>query len=67
MHAWAEFASDLGALIGQVGLALNLGSSHRAGMLGKAHMRAALLDDATGDRFALAGWLDQLGDESKVD
>ena len=67
MHAWAEVASDLGALIGQVGLALTLGRSHRAGMMGKARMRAALLDDATGDLFALASWLDRLGEESKAE
>jgi len=67
MHAWAELASDLGALIGQVGLALTLGSSHRAGMMGKARMRAALLDDVTGDLFALGSWLDRLGEESKAE
>jgi hypothetical protein len=60
MHAWAELASDLGALIGQVALALTVGSSHRAGMMGRARMRAALLDDATSGLFALTGWLDQL-------
>ena len=67
MHAWAELASDLGALIGQVGLALTLGSSHGAGMMRKARMRAALLDDVTGNLFALTGWLDQLGEESKAE
>ena len=67
MHAWAELASDLGALIGQVGLALTLGSSHRAGMMGKARMRAALLDDVTGGLFVLVGWLDRLGEESKAE
>ncbi|MGD8903406.1 MAG: hypothetical protein PVI67_07565 [Anaerolineae bacterium] len=67
MHAWAELASDLGALIGQVGLALTLNSSHRAGMMGKARMRAALLDDATSDLFALGSWLDQIGEESKAE
>jgi hypothetical protein len=64
MHAWAEVASDLGALIGQVGLTLTVGGSHRAGMIGNARTRAALLDDATDDLFALSGWLDQLGDDS---
>ena len=67
MHAWAELASDLGALIGQVGLALILGSSHGAGMMGKARMRAALLDDVTGGLFVLVGWLDRLGEESKAE
>lgn len=67
MHAWAELASDLGAFIGQVGLALTLGSSHGAGMMGKARMRAALLDDVTGGLFVLTGWLDRLGEESKAE
>jgi hypothetical protein len=67
MHAWAELASDLGALIGQVGLALTVGGSHQAGIMGAARMRAALLDEATGDLFALASWLDRLGDDSKVE
>jgi hypothetical protein len=66
MHAWAELASELGALIGQVGLALTLGSSRQAGMMAKARMRAALLDDATGDLFALGSWLDRLGEESNA-
>jgi hypothetical protein len=65
MHAWAELASDLGALIGQIGLALIVGGSHRAGMMGNAHMRAALLDDATEHRFALTSWLDHLMDDFK--
>jgi len=67
MGAWAELTSDLGALIGQVGLALTVGVSHRTGMMRKARVRAALLDDATGDLFALASWLDQLGDDSKAE
>ena len=67
MHAWAELTSDLGALIGQVGLALTLASSHQAGMMAKARMRAALLDDATGDLFALGTWLDRLGEESTAE
>ena len=64
MHAWAEVASDLGALIGKVGLALTVVDSHRAGMIGNGRKRAALLDHATGDLFALTGWLVQLGDDS---
>lgn len=67
MHAWAELASDLGALIGQVGLVLTVSGSHRAGMMGNARTRAALLDDATEDRFALMSWLDQLMDDSKAE
>jgi hypothetical protein len=67
MHAWAELASDLGALIGQVGLALTVDRSHRATMMSNARMSAALLDDATGDLFALAAWLDWLRDDSKAE
>ncbi len=67
MDAWAQLASDLGVLIGQVGLALAFGGSRRSGMMGKARVRAALLDDATGDLFDLAIWLDRIGDDSKAE
>ena len=67
MYAWAELASDLGVLIGQVGLALTIGGSHRAGTLGKARVRAALLDDTTENLFALTSWLDRVGDDSKAE
>lgn len=60
MEAWASVASDLGALIGQVGLALAIAPDHREGMIKNARTRAALLDDATGKLFALTPWLDQL-------
>ncbi len=60
MEAWATVASEMGALIGQVGLALAVAPDHSADMMGNAHARATLLDDATGGLFALAAWLEQL-------
>jgi hypothetical protein len=60
MEAWAAVASDLGALIGQVGLALTIAPDHREGMIKNARTRAVLLDDATSNLFALTSWLDQL-------
>jgi hypothetical protein len=60
MEAWATIASELGALIGQIGLALAMPSDHREGMVENARTRAALLDDATRELFALTHWLDQL-------
>jgi hypothetical protein len=59
MDAWAAVAADLGTLIGQVGLALSIPPDHRASMMDNARTRAALLDDATGGRFALTAWLDE--------
>jgi hypothetical protein len=58
MQAWANVAYELGALIGQVGLALGLAPDHRDGMLDGARTRAALLDDATGNLFSLTPWID---------
>ncbi|MFC2037428.1 hypothetical protein ACFLYD_05595 [Chloroflexota bacterium] len=58
MEAWATLADDLGALIGQVGLALSIPHARRAGMMDNARARASLLDDATGGRFALTAWVD---------
>lgn len=60
MEAWAMVAADVGALIGQVGLALMIAPDHRAEMMQNARTRAALLDEATGNLFALASWLDQV-------
>lgn len=60
MGAWSTFAADLGALIGQVGLALSIPAARRASMMDSAHARAALLDAATGERFALTSWLDSI-------
>jgi hypothetical protein len=60
MEAWAMIASDLGALIGQVGLVLAMPPAHREPMLKNAMTHAVLLDDATGELFALTHWLGQL-------
>jgi hypothetical protein len=60
MEAWATVASDLGMLIGQVGLALAMPSNHGQAMLANARRRALLLEDATGNLFALTAWLDQV-------
>ena len=60
MDAWATVTSDLGALVGQVGLALMIAPARRVGMMQNARTRAALLDDATGNLFALALWLDRV-------
>lgn len=60
MEAWVAVIADLGALIGQIGVALTLPTQHRAGMLDSARARAALLDDATAGLFSLATWLDEM-------
>ena len=60
MDAWASVATDVGALIGQVGLALAIRTDHRRGMMDNARLRAALLDDATGGLFNLTNWMDQI-------
>jgi hypothetical protein len=60
MDAWASVATDVGALIGQVGLALAIRRDHRRGMMDNARLRAALLDDATGGLFNLTNWMDQI-------
>jgi hypothetical protein len=60
MEAWATIAADLGTLIGQIGLALTIPSDHRKAMLENARTRAVLLDDATGNLFALTAWVDEL-------
>ncbi|MGD8518734.1 MAG: hypothetical protein PVG54_17340 [Anaerolineae bacterium] len=60
MDAWATIASDLGALVGQVGLALALPPERRTGMLDNARTRASLLDDATHGLFEVTAWIDQL-------
>jgi hypothetical protein len=60
MAAWAELAVEVGALIGQLGLALALPADRRAGMMNQARERAALLDDTTGGFFSLGVWLTRL-------
>lgn len=61
MQAWATVAADVGALIGQVGLALTLAPDRRHGLLQGARARAALLDDATGGLFSLSSWIGKCG------
>jgi hypothetical protein len=60
MDAWATVTSDIGSLIGQVGLVLALAPEHRAGLIGNARSHALLLDEVTGELFALTPWIDQL-------
>jgi hypothetical protein len=60
MEAWATVTTDLGALVGQIGLALTVPTQHGASVLSSARTRAALLDDATGNLFSLASWLDEI-------
>jgi hypothetical protein len=64
MDAWATVTSDLGALIGQVGLALTIDPDSRSGLLENARTHALLLDEATGHLFALTSWIDQLSPTS---
>jgi hypothetical protein len=60
MEAWAIVAADVATIIGQVGLALSITPEHRQGMMANARIRAATLDEATGARFALTDWIDQI-------
>lgn len=60
MEAWATVASDVGTIIGQVGLALSMEPDRRTGMMANARIRAVALDEATGIRFAMADWIDHL-------
>lgn len=58
MEAWAQFLEGLGALIGQIGLAMAVPGGHGSGMMANARSHAELLDDASGSRYALAAWID---------
>ena len=60
MEAWAAVASGLGTIFGQLGLALTMAPDHRSGMMTNTHTRAILLDDATGNLFGLADWINQV-------
>lgn len=60
MDAWATVASDIGSLIGQVGLVVTLAPEHRAGLIENARRHAYLLDEVTGKLFDLTPWIDQL-------
>jgi hypothetical protein len=60
MGAWAAVAADLGALLGQLGLALSLPPDRRNNLLDTVWASAALLDDATDRLFSLTTWLDKI-------
>lgn len=64
MEAWATVASDVGTIIGQVGVALTIESDRRLGMMANARIRAAALDEVTDTRFAMADWIDQISGHS---
>ncbi len=57
MNSWATVATEIGTLIGQVGLALAIPPERRSKMMANIHARALLLDDVTGGRFTLGAWL----------
>jgi hypothetical protein len=57
MEAWAELTLDVGALIGQVGLAYSLPPERRREISTNARTRAALLDDASNGALGLDSWL----------
>jgi hypothetical protein len=59
MEAWATVAADFGAIVGQLGLALSMPPEGWPALLTTAARRAAMIDDATGGLFDLAGWLSQ--------
>jgi hypothetical protein len=58
MEAWAAVAADIGALLGQWGLALSLPAEHRQHLRAQLQTRARLLDAATNRLFYLAAWED---------
>ena len=60
MEAWATLVSDVGIMIGQVGLALDLPRDRRRGLLDNARTRATFVDEATEGRFGLSVWLAEL-------
>jgi hypothetical protein len=60
MEAWATVTEEIGTLIGQLGLALEIHADHRAGMVQNLRARAGALDDATGSLFDLSGWVEEL-------
>ncbi len=64
MEAWAVVVSGLGALFGELGLALGMARNARLGMMTNASVRAASLDDATGGLFELGDWLAEIVSDS---
>ena len=67
MDAWAAAASGLGTIFGQLGLALTMTPGHRSGMMTNTCTRAMLLDDATGNLFGLADWINQVAADLQDD
>ena len=67
MEAWAAVASGLGTIFGQLGLALTMAPDHRSAMMANTHTRSVLLDDATGNLFGLADWINQVADNLQDD
>ncbi|MEJ2212323.1 MAG: hypothetical protein P8129_25325 [Anaerolineae bacterium] len=61
MQAWTGVAAEVGALLGQVGLALGLPAERREGLWRQAQARAALLDEATGGRLRFSASWDTMG------
>jgi hypothetical protein len=64
MEAWAELTLDVGALIGQVGLAYSLPPERRREITTNARTRATLLDDASNGALGLGSWLEAKALES---
>jgi hypothetical protein len=60
MQAWATVASELAAILGQIGLATSLPTDRRAGLLDLAQARIVLLDSATNGLFDLRNWWHEL-------
>ncbi len=60
MEVWATVANNLGALIGQLGLAYSISPRHRASIMDSVRSLATLLDEAAGSLFSLGVWIDQL-------
>jgi hypothetical protein len=59
MEAWATVTEGLGALTGQLGLAMALPRDRRTSMMSHARTHATRLDDATAGLFGLVDWLDE--------
>jgi hypothetical protein len=60
MEAWADVVDGLGALTGQIGLAMKLPPERRQGMLASAQVRAQLLDETTDGLFDLTAWVKEI-------
>jgi hypothetical protein len=60
MEAWAMFVGEVGALVGQAGVALSVPPGRRAAMVDSLRSRAAILDETTSGLFRLLMWLDEV-------